>query len=193
MESANEKMKGLEFHPVDMEHWDDLAAFFESQDNAHGCWCMYWRLTSADFKKLTVEERRARLMALVQANIPVGVLAYRQGTPIGWCSVGPRETYAHLEHSSILVRLDDRQVWSVACFVIDPKFQGLRLPTKLLQAGVAYAVSQGATIVEGYPAGADDMYRFMGSQAAFAEAGFHEAGEAKNGRKIVRYFAEPLK
>jgi hypothetical protein len=56
----------------------------------------------------------------------------------------------------------------------------------LLEAAVAYAGTQGAEWVEGYPVEPDKSYRFMGAPSLFAEVGFQEAGVASNGRKIVR-------
>jgi len=45
---------------------------------------------------------------------------------------------------------------------------------KFDQAAVAYAVSQGAHIVEGYPVEPGQSYQFMGSPAIFKAAGFRE-------------------
>jgi hypothetical protein len=64
------------------------------------------------------------------------------------------------------------------------------MPVKLLQAAVSYAISQGATIIEGFPVEPDLSYRFMGSPSVFEQTGFREVGVAKNGRRIVRYFAD---
>lgn len=187
MQLSQEELKDLEFHPVSKERWNDLETFFHGQGNANYCWCMYWRLKSTEFKQLSSEERQEKMKALVQANTPVGILGYRQGEPVGWCSIAPRETYAHLESSTTLTRIDDLPTWSVACFVVDPGMRGKGLPTALLRAGIDYAASKGATVIEGYPVGRDDPYRFMGSQEAFAQMGFREAAVAKNGRRIVRF------
>jgi GNAT superfamily N-acetyltransferase len=177
----------LEFHPVSIDRWSDLAAFFEQHGNPNYCWCMRWRLKSAEFKRLNSEGRRNRLEALVHENIPIGILGYHKGKPVGWCSIAPRETYTLLERSTTLKRIDDLPTWSVVCFFIDPNMQGQGLSVKLLQAAVAYAISQGATIIEGYPVEPDQSYRFMGSPSVFEQAGFREVAIAKNGRRIVRF------
>ena len=68
---------------------------------------------------------------------------------------------------------------------------------KLLQAAVAYARSQGAMTLEGYPV---ELHRdetgqwqgvglsgwYMGSVATFQEAGFQEAAITEQGRRIMR-------
>ncbi len=54
---------------------------------------------------------------------------------------------------------------------------------------MAYALAQGAMIIEGYPVEPDQSYRFMGSPVVFEQAGFREVAIAKNGRRIVRFIA----
>lgn len=189
MSSSTKKKDNLEFHPVSKDRWADLAAFFEQHGNPNYCWCMRWRLKSTEFKGLKSAERRKGLESLVEAGTPIGILAYHQGQPVGWCAIAPRETYPLLERSTTLKRLDDQPTWSVVCFFVDPSQRGQGLPVKLLQAAVAYAISQGATVIEGYPVEPNQSYRFMGSPAVFEQAGFREVAKAKNGRAIVRFVA----
>ena len=193
MSSSIEVLNDLEFHPISIDRWADLTAFFERHGNTNYCWCTRWRLKSMQFKQLPAVERRNQLASLVQADIPIGVLAYRQGKAVGWCSVAPRETYALLEGSTTLKRIDNLPTWSVVCFFIDPGLRRQGLPVKLLRAAVSYAISQGAKIIEGYPVEPNKSYRFMGSPSIFEQAGFREVGTAKNGRRIVRYFANERK
>jgi GNAT superfamily N-acetyltransferase len=179
-----------EFHPVTPERLPDLARFSEAHGKFRYCSCMRWRLASADYKRSTKERRIAALDALVQQEMPVGVLAYRDGEPIGWVSVAPRETYAALERFKALPRVDDQPVWSVVCFFVDRYERGQGLTLGLLRAAVTYAISQGAEIVEGYPVetGAR-LYTYMGSVATFQDAGFLAVVRPTEGRPIMRYYA----
>jgi len=186
-------MSDLEFHPASIDRYPDLAAFFEQHSNPNYCWCMRWRLKSTEFSQSNSKNRRSKLKSLVESSIPVGVLGYQQGKVVGWCSIAPRETYTLLENSTTLKRIDNLPTWSVVCFFIDPNLRGQNLSVKLLQAAVTYAISQGAIVVEGYPVEPDKSYRFMGSPSTFEQAGFREAGIAKNGRRIVRFFADESK
>lgn len=181
-------MADLEFHAVTPERWDDLVALFEHHGNPGYCWCTRWRLPSAQFRQLTSIGRRSHLESLVRARIPVGVLGYRAGKPVGWCSVAPRETYVALERSTTLPRIDDLPTWSVACFFVARPERGRGLSVELLRAATGYAASEGAVIVEGYPVEPDRSYRFMGSPSVFAAAGFWEVAVTRAGRRIVRYF-----
>src|SRR5262245_52200840 len=83
----------LQFHPVTRERLPDLARFSEGHGKFRYCSCMRWRLTSAQFKCSKRDERVAELERLVDTGTPIGVLAYSQDEPVGWCSIAPRETY----------------------------------------------------------------------------------------------------
>jgi len=178
-----------EYHPVTPERLGDLARFSEAHGKFRYCSCMRWRLASADYKRSTREVRIAALDTLVQQEIPVGVLAYRDGEPVGWVSIAPRETYAALERFKALPRVDDSPVWSVVCFFIDRHERGQGLTLGLLRAAISYAISQGAEIVEGYPVEPGQLYTYMGSPATFRAAGFQEVAQPAEGRPIMRYDA----
>jgi GNAT superfamily N-acetyltransferase len=147
---------------------------------------MMWRATSAEYKALDAAGRQRALHSRVEAHIPIGILAHRAGEPVGWCSIAPRETYARLEHSTTLKRLDDQPAWSVVCFFVSRSLRRQGLAFKLLLAAVAFAAEQGAKIIEGYPVAPGQSYQFMGSPAIFKAAGFHEVARAANDRPIMR-------
>lgn len=148
---------------------------------------MRWRATSTEFKRLGKAGRGEALRRMVGAGTPVGILAYADGEPVGWCSIAPRETYAALERSRVLPRLDDVPTWSVVCFFVDRRFRGRGLTLELLEAAVDYARSQGAEVVEGYPKPEGvASYTYMGSATTFRRAGFRDVTPRAGSRPIVR-------
>jgi len=89
----------LEVHPLTPSRWDDLVMLFNGRGGSQvrGCWCMYYRRSGrADIPTgMTYGEHNQRsLKALVDAGTIAGLLGYRNGTPIAWVSLGPREDYA---------------------------------------------------------------------------------------------------
>ena len=60
------------------------------------CSCMRWRLASTEYRRDTKPQRVAALESLARRGVPIGVLAYVDGAPVGWCSIAPRETYVAL-------------------------------------------------------------------------------------------------
>lgn len=149
---------------------------------------MRWRMRSTMYQRSSKEDRIAALDNLVCRNIPIGVLAYADNEPVGWCSVAPRETCDALERYRALARIDDEPVWSVVCFFVDRHFRNSGMTLRLLQASVSYARSQGARIIEGYPVDpGEKLYTYMGSPATFTAAGFIDVTPSGRSRKIVRY------
>jgi len=182
----------LQFHAVTHERLPDLARFSERHGKFRYCSCMRWRLTSTEFKASTKESRVARLDRLVERGTPIGVLAYLDGEPVGWCSIAPRPTYAALERFRALPRLDDEPVWSVVCFFVDSGVRRRGITAGLLKAAVAYARARGAKIIEGYPVEPGPrLYTYMGAPSTFHKAGFRDVTPRGNERRVVRLVVRP--
>jgi GNAT superfamily N-acetyltransferase len=178
------------FHPVTPDRLPDLARFSERHGKFRYCSCMRWRLPSTAYQRATKAERIAALDGLVRDGTPIGVLAYIDGEPVGWCSIAPRETYVALGRYKALAPIDGAPVWSVVCFFVDRAARRAGLTRGLLRAAVAYAVARGAKIVEGYPVepGAR-LYTYMGSPATFRAAGFRDVTPPGRDRRVFRYRA----
>ncbi len=169
----DEVARGIRVLPVTRETWPDFAALFEARGSPHYCWCMLHRARG----ELSAAEKRQGMQAIVSAGTPVGVLAYDGETPVGWCSVAPRETYSRLEHSRTMPRVSGDATWTVLCFFVRRSHRRRGLTEALLRGGVAYAREHGARVVEGYPfdtAGIVTTYR--GHSKVFESAGFEQEG-----------------
>ena len=183
----------MEFYPVTPERWQDLEKLFGERGACAGCWCMYWRLTRAEFDEKRGEGTKRALKKIVNAGQVPGILAYAEGEPIGWCSVAPREDFPVLDRSRIFKRVDDQPVWSVVCFFIARPFRRKGVTVKLLLAAVEYAKRHGAKIVEGYPVEPKkdtiaDTSAYTGLVSAFRQAGFVPALRRSETRPIMRYY-----
>lgn len=178
------------FAPLTPDRWNDLVGVL-GERGAGGCWCMYWRTSRAKFSQQGNEGNRKALRSLVDGGQVTGVIAYVDGDPAGWISIAPREGYPSLERSRRLKRIDDKPVWSIVCFFIARAHRGHGLMLPLIEAGVAFAVEQGAELVEAYPTdpkvdprGPAEAY--MGVLPSFLQAGFKEVARPSPGRVIVR-------
>ncbi len=177
----------LHYFPVTSERMADLSRFSAEFGRFGYCSCMRWRMSSAKYRRSSKEDRAQALAARIIDGEPTGILAYDNDHPIGWCSVGPRESYTALERYRALPRIDDAAVWSVVCFFVSTPYRRKGLTLGLLNAAVNYAASQGASIVEGYPVepGAPS-YTYMGSPKTFRRAGFDDVTPAGRKRKVMR-------
>lgn len=191
---------GLMIEPLTPARWPDLEALFGERGAYGGCWCMYWRLRASDWSRSTKATNQAGLRALVRAGPPPGLIAYVDGVPAGWVSVGPREAFPRIERSRTLVRVDERLTWSVNCFFVAAPNRGTGLMQALLEAAVAHAQAHGAEIVEGYPRNprrepVGTMEGYVGISSVFQRAGFRKRRRRIRGRDVYRYqlvCAEPV-
>lgn len=185
--ASSERLGVIECRPVTQCTAGDLARFSERHGKFRYCSCMRWRMTSTEYKRSTKEDRVAELDGLARDSVPLGVLAYRAGEPIGWCAIAPREHYAALERFRALPRIDDQPVWSVVCFFVDSGVRRTGITRALLAAAVEYARCQGAGVVEGYPVEPGPRsYTYMGSPATFRSAGFTDVTPPRQARMVVR-------
>jgi GNAT superfamily N-acetyltransferase len=182
----------LEVHPLTPDRWDDLAVLFDRPGDARGCWCMYWRVRGSEFDRLWGRGARAAFKEVVEAGPPPGLLAYRDGRPVGWCAVAPRETYPRILRSPVLRPADETPAcWAVVCFYVERGERRAGVAAVLLDAAVERAAAGGAEAVEGYPKDTGGGRRhanelFVGSVPMFRRAGFEEVGRRAPTRPIMR-------
>jgi GNAT superfamily N-acetyltransferase len=146
---------------------------------------MWNRQTNREFEQFHGAENRRRLQQLVADGRVPGMLAYRDGRPIGWVSVGPRSDFGRLQRSPITKPVDDAPVWSITCFVISREHRDQGVATALLDAAVKYAA------VEGYPVDPgrkrmQDSEGWHGLASMFDEAGFEELARRSETRPLMR-------
>lgn len=185
----------LTVHAATPARWPDVEAVFEAKgcSVARGCWCMYYRVSGrlpGPKGATPAQAARAALKALVDAGRRPGLIAYRGREPVGWVSLAPRGEYAKLARSPVMKPVDEQPVWSIVCFVVPSAHRGQGVARALLDAAVAYAKQQGATLVEAYPVdkpgrAADDSMWF-GSKSMYDKAGFTEVARRKPQRPVVR-------
>jgi len=183
-------MASIEFHPATPDRWRDVETLFGPRGACAGCWCMWARLQSAEFRAGVGAKNKRALRRIVAAGETPGILAYVNGEPAGWCGLGPRAIYRRLENSKILAPVDDRPAWSVTCFFVARPHRGRGLSVRLLREAVRHAASRGATIVEGYPTDthsrSSDAFVWTGLASAFERAGFREVARRSRTRPIMR-------
>src|ERR671930_2428742 len=135
-----------EIHPVTPERWNDLAELFGERGAYDGCWCMFWRLSAREYSAGRYDGNREALRERVcdRGAPPPGLLAYVDGRPAGWCSLGPREEYGRLQRSRVLGPVDERPVWSIVCFYVDRGRRRGGVAKRLLQGAIDFAHANGA-------------------------------------------------
>jgi GNAT superfamily N-acetyltransferase len=177
--------------PLTPARWKDFEALFGPKGACAGCWCLWNRQTSAEFRANRGSGNKRIMKRLVASGEVPGLLAYENGKPVGWAAVGPRAVYRRLECSRVLKPVDDAPVWSAPCFFVSQDARGRGVTPALLEAASKFARSRGAKVLEGYPVDArgkklPDAFAWWGLASAFRKSGFREVARRSASRPIVR-------
>ncbi len=183
----------IKWQPLIQDCWHDFETLMGEKGGCGGCWCMSWRVRRAVFKQQKGDGNRQAMAELVRQNEPVGILAYLNDQPVGWCAVAPREKYIRLENSRVLSRIDDQPVWSVSCFYVARPYRRQGISVELIKGAIEYCRQLGVKIIEAYPyepysKEIPPVFIWTGIPAAFAKAGFVVAARRSAARPIMRYY-----
>ncbi len=185
----------LEIHTLTARRFRDLESLFNGPGGSQvrGCWCMFYRRSgSTDVPRgmSRSEHARSSLEALVGAGIVPGLIGYRDGEPVGWVSLGPREKFARLQRSTVMKPVDDKPVWSVVCFYTAKRVRGRGVAAAMLDGAIQFARGCGARLIEAYPidrsARCPDESMWFGCKAMYDRAGFSEVARRKPSRPVMR-------
>jgi GNAT superfamily N-acetyltransferase len=181
---------------VTAERWADVEIVFGTRGDPARCWCQ-WFYAGAQVGAGAAAANREVLRTQVLQGPPPGVVAYRDGEPVGWCAVAPRPSYTRLPRTEVLRgtpagELADPTVWSVTCFVVRVGHRRGGVATALLGGAVGLARESGARVVEAYPidvaakrhTSSAELYH--GPLSTFRSAGFREVARPRPARPVVR-------
>ena len=170
-----------ETHPVTPDRFEDFADVVNRTRRPNHCWCLSHRLGAAEIEELGGGSREQAMRRLCEREHPPGVVTYRDGEPVGWCSIGPRADIPRLRSSRLIRPVDDVPVWSIICVVVRAGHRRQGVTGRLLAGAVEHAASRGAPAVEAYPVdppGRMDLtMAFVGTRSLFERAGFTKAAD----------------
>jgi GNAT superfamily N-acetyltransferase len=177
--------------PATPDRWGDLEALFGPNGAYSNCWCMWWRLVNREHAANGPDGNRAALRDLVEDGREPGLLAYDNGTPVGWVSVAPRVEFGRVFRSPLFRPddPDDAGCWSVVCFYVPRAHRGRGLTDVLLAGAVEHARAGGGTSIEGYAIVGDDLDTpslHHGLASTFERAGFTQVAAPSPRRRLMR-------
>jgi GNAT superfamily N-acetyltransferase len=183
-------VSGVRVVPATAARWPDLGRVFGAREaDPTSCWCQ--RFLTHD----EPDNRSALRREVLDAEPPVGLLAYRGDDAVGWTRVVPRATLPGITGNRALARVldPDPGAWWVACFVVRREQRGTGIGVALLEAAVDWAAQHDASVLDGHPvdtratAGtASPSAVFTGTLPMFERAGFTEVGRTYRTRPVMR-------
>ena len=172
----------IDVRPATLDRFEDVATMVgPKRPDANVCWCLSHRIDAKLNRELVGPARGDHVRALCSREIAPGVLAYEGEEVVGWAAVAPRSELP-FARSTKIPHVDELPVWSLFCIRVRPGHRGRGIAHALLDGAVAYARSQGAPVVEGYPvdnAGkrVDLTMAYVGTRRMFEQAGFTKVAD----------------
>jgi GNAT superfamily N-acetyltransferase len=171
--------------PATRARFDDVATMLGPKNpDSSVCWCLSHRLDWRANRALVGPARGEYVKELTGRKVAPGVLAYDDAEVAGWAAVAPRAELP-FARSTKIPHVDDLPVWSVWCIRVRPGYRGRGISHALLDGAVAYARSQGAPAIEGYPVDnqgkkVDLTMAYVGTRKLFEDAGFARAADTRS-------------
>ena len=176
--------------PLTPDRWDDLERVFGPNGANSGCWCMWFRRPRKEWQAAHSKGNRTAFKKLVDDDAPLGLIAYVDGAPAGWCAVAPYEDYSVLTKSRLFPPTGESRLWAITCLFVHRDFRRSGLSRPLIDAAVAHARRMGARAVEAYPVVAEGRANpargFHGFAEVFEAAGFEETDRPSATRSRMR-------
>jgi len=182
--------------PLTPDLWPAFEDLFGRQGACYGCWCTHFRLPPAQRRANDRESNKDHIRTRIEAGPPPGILAFEGNVAVGWMQVGPRADVPEWNNAGRAsapfgpAEAGDPSVWAISCFFIRSGARGKGLSHTLVAGGIAFARTQGATVLEACPMDQSRDSRsiglFVGSTRVFAKAGFTPVVTRKPGRPLMR-------
>jgi len=185
----------------------DYFSLFDAafRDNAEwaGCYCAFHDSPpGVPFDAVAnAAQHRCEREERIRSGTATGLLAYADGSVVGWCNVGPRSRIANLRFAQVAVADPDDDPAVIMCYVIDPAWRGRGVAGALTRSAVEAARRWGSPWLEGYPVVAPDdpdepftEAFYTGPLSVFLTAGFTVARRVLAGDSeiaIVRHDLAP--
>ena len=178
--------------PATIERWPELGwVFGPGGKDPTSCWCQR-------FLRHEEPDTRTALQREVQeAELPVGLLAYRDDVAVGWTRVVPRSTLPGITENRALARIldEDPDAWWVSCFVVRSEHRGSGVGAALLEGrGGLGGSAQHLDALDGHPVDTNGLTGppspsaiFTGTLDMFQRAGFTEIGRTYRTRPVMRH------
>lgn len=171
-----------------------LERLFALDASANGCWCMWFIIPVREYHAGGPTDNRARFAALAAMSpAPLGLLAFDDEGPVGWCAAGPRARFARAARTPTMKGTDPDEndsVWLVPCFFVRPDARRAGVTKALLEHAVALARKHGAVAIEGFPRAAAGSHgggdAQVGAEQVFASCGFVPVRRPTAQRVVMR-------
>ncbi|MGE3225761.1 MAG: GNAT family N-acetyltransferase [Parvibaculaceae bacterium] len=158
-----------------------------------GCWCMWPRLTGAEFRALSKDRRKKAFRSCVAKGPAPGLLLYEDGRAVGWVAVSPRAEVVRFEKaraSALEPGSHPLKHYAITCFYVRAGYRRRGLMAELAKAAIDHAKREKARAIDVCPIETDRPLMwgegFVGIASVFRGLGFTEVARRSPRRPLMR-------
>lgn len=176
----------VEIRPATTECFDDVEAMLgpKRRPDAIACWCLTYRLGNRESAKLDAPARRAAVRELCGQEPSPGILAYSDGSVVGWASVAPRSQIAELADTTTYPKLGEVEPWSIFCLRTRGGRRRRGIGQEILRGAIDFAWDNGAEVIEAYPLDTTEklapIFTYPGLRSMFETEGFTKVADTES-------------
>ena len=187
----------VEIRDVTPDRLGDYQEFFDHHAFRdypawRSCYCMETHRTQGDeeWAARTAADNRRDMSEMISRRDVTALLAFVDGSPVGWCNYGETTKLAGVMHRFALQADEQVGIGSVACFVISAPYRRHGVASRLLETALDRLRERGVKVVEAYPVKATDspQSNYRGPLSMYLAAGFvphRESGPFQIVRKTL--------
>ena len=152
---------------------ETVADFFQLHGGAPfgWCFCAAWSVpTWEGWGERTAAANRAAREELLARARHDGFLAYRDGTPVGWCQAGPLHWWPKLLDQYTLD--PEPEAAGIVCLAVHPAHRRRGVATALGRAALAAFLGEGVRVVYAFPRQGSDLEAWTGPPPLWTALGF---------------------
>ena len=179
----------IEVRDVTPERVADYLDFFDHRAFSdfpawQSCYCVetHRHHTDEEWSARTGVDNRTDMQAMIRDGRVTALLAYVDGTPVGWCNYGETTRLSGVMMKLKLDPAEHEGVGSISCFVIAAPYRGHGVATKLLDVAIERMKARGLRAVEAYPRRQEEpsaQAHYRGSLRMYEKAGFEAYRETE--------------
>lgn len=167
---------GMSYSLLGKDKWEDFEKVMGKNGAYWGCWCAYDRMRRSLFSKSGSDIHKSVTRKYVDSGKIVGIIAYENEEPIGWCSIGPVEDFPGIMFSRELKPEEPEGKWCITCLFIRKGWRKKGLTSYLITSALDVSRKENAKSVEAYPVEGGkpkgDPFIYRGLLSTYLKLGF---------------------
>lgn len=155
----------LQIEKLSSHNWFHFENLFLENESCSKCWCLNHRVKPEDL--VEGDLAKEKMNSLIEEGKANGLIGIIKNECVAWLSVDPLSSQLGHDYSLINKNIEEHH-WAIHCVYIKAKYRNLGLSKLMIQNGISYAKTQGATGIFAFPIPESNLSDFPKDEAEFS-------------------------